>query len=114
VLLRRGDIALVDFRPGRSGEVDLDYMRPAVIVTNDQANAVAPVIVVVPLTSNVDRVYPFQVFLPSDCTGLDRDSKAQVELIRHVSVERVVRVLGRVREELLNELDGRLREHFVL
>jgi mRNA interferase MazF len=112
VLLRRGDIALVDFRPGRAGEAG--YTRPAVIVTNDQANAVAPVIVVVPLTSNVDRIYPFQVFLPADHTGLDRDSKAQVELIRHVSMERVTRVVGRLRDDLLAELDSRLREHLAL
>lgn len=110
--LRRGDIALVDFKPGRSGEVD--YTRPAVVVTNDQANILAPVIMVVPLTSNVDRVYPFQVRLPADATGLDRDSKAQVELMRHVSKGRVLRVLGRLTDDLLHELDDRLREHLAL
>ncbi len=83
-------------------------------MTNNQANAFSPVVTVVPLTSNVESVYPMQLFLPSNLTGLDRDSKAQVELIRHVSLGRVLKVLGQVPERLMNELDGRLREHLAL
>jgi mRNA interferase MazF len=112
VLQRRGDVVLIDFRPGRAGEVD--YTRPAIVITNDQANALAPVVVVVPLTSNVGRIYPFQLFLRAESPGLDRDSKAQVELIRHVSTERIGKLLGRVPDDLLADLDVRLREHLAL
>ena len=111
-MLRRSDIALVDFAPARHAEAN--YTRPAVVVTNNQANAFAPVVTVVPLTSNVERVYPMQVFLPRDLTGLDRDSKAQVELLRHVSLARVLKVLGQVPVGLMDELGGRLLEHLAL
>ncbi len=111
-LLRRGDISFTDFSPARKGEVN--YTRPAIIVTNNQANAVAPVVTVIPLTSNLEHIYPMQLFLPNNRTGLDRDSKAQVELIRHVSVGRIKRVIGYVSDDLMAELDGKIREHLAL
>lgn len=58
--------------------------RPAVLVSNDRANTMAErlgrgVVTVVPVTSNVDRVFPFQVLLPAAETGLRLGSKAQGE-----------------------------------
>src|SRR5436305_1611447 len=80
--MRRGDITLVDLEPGRGAEAN--KLRPAVIVSNDGANATAArlgrgVITVVPVTTNVQRVYSFQVLLPGADTGLRADSKAQAE-----------------------------------
>lgn len=116
-MMRRGDICAVDFEPVRGSEAD--KRRPAVIVSNDLANAIATrlgrgVVTVVPVTSNVRRVYPFQVLLPADRTGLDRDSKAQAEQVRSVSVERIGDRLGTVPGRLLAELDEALRLHLGL
>ena len=76
-------------------------MQPAVIVSNDGTNATAArlgrgVLTVVPVTSNVARVYPFQVLLPAHETGLRQDSKAQAEQVRAVAVQRVGTRLGTV------------------
>jgi len=54
------------------------------------------VVTVVPVTSNIDRVYPFQVLLPAKSTGLRTDSKAQAEQVRSVVVQRVGNQLGRI------------------
>ncbi len=83
--MRRGEVCLVDFEPVRGAEAQ--KRRPAIVVSNDGANATAQrlghgVITVVPIRSNIERVYPFQVLLPSAATGLDRDSKAQTEQVR--------------------------------
>ena len=115
--MRRGDIHLVDFEPARGSEVDKS--RPAVIVSNDVSNAAVVgldrgLITVVPLTSNVDRVYRFQVRLPSARTGLDRDSKAQAEQIRSVAIERVGERLGLVPFSLLARIDEAIRIHLDL
>lgn len=112
MFLRRGDVVLVDFSPARPAEAD--YTRPAVIVTNNQANAFAPVVMVVPLTSNLTKVYPVQLFLPAARSGLDRDSKAQVELLRHVTLERIQKMLSQLPADLMMQLDARLREHLAL
>ena len=64
--MRRGEIRLVDLEPVRGAEAN--KTRPAVIVSNDGANATAQrlgrgVVTVVPVTSSTERVYPFQVLL---------------------------------------------------
>jgi mRNA interferase MazF len=110
--MRRGDIVSVNFDPAQGSEAN--KTRPAVVVSNDAANATATrlgrgVITVVPVTSNITRVYPFQVLLPASQTGLPRDSKAQAEQMRSVSVTRVGKPLGQLPPELLTDLDRALR-----
>jgi len=115
--MRRGEIRFVDFDPVRG--VEANKSRPAVIVSNDGANSAAQrlgrgVITVVPATSNTERVYPFQVLLRASETGLERDSKAQAEQVRSVSVERVGTRIGVLPSELLSSLDEALRLHLAL
>ena len=111
-LIRRGGIFLVDFSPARSNEAN--FTRPAVVMTNNAANAQNVVITVVPLTSNVQRVYSFQLLLPNERTDLDADSKAQVEQLRSVALSRVLRRLGHVSEDLMTQLNERVRLHLAL
>lgn len=70
--MRRGEIWQVDLDPARGSEAN--NQRPAVVVSNDRANATATrlgrgVITVVPVTSNIAKVYPFQVLLSATTTG---------------------------------------------
>lgn len=113
----RGEIRLVDFGPTLPGESI--HQRPAVIVSNDGANSTAArlgrgVVTVAPMTSNVARVYPFQVLVPAHESGLDRDSKVQAEQIRPVSVARIRRALGSVPAPLMLRVDEALRMHLAL
>lgn len=113
----RGEIRVVDLDPARSGEAG--KLRPAVIVSNDAANAAAAklgrgVVTVAPVSSNVDRVYPFQVLLPAGESRLSNDSKVQAEQVRSVSVERVAEHIGFVPAELMLEVDEALRLHLAL
>lgn len=115
--MQRGDIYLIDLEPVIGSEAN--KRRPAVIVSNDGANLTAArlgrgVITVVPVTSNVERVYPFQVRMPASDTGLERDSKAQAEQVRSVSVRRLGTKLGALSGPLLAELDEALRLHLSL
>lgn len=115
--MRRGDVCLVDLDPVRGAEAN--KKRPAVIVSNDGANTTASrlgrgVVTVVPITSNIERVYPFQVLLPAALTNLPRDSKAQAEQVRSVAVERIGRPVGSLPASLLARLDDALRLHLGL
>jgi mRNA interferase MazF len=115
--MRRGEIFWVDLGPARGSESN--KRRPAVIVSNDGANATANrlgrgVVTVVPITTNVARVYPFQVALSSRETGLQRDSKAQAEQVRSVAVERIGARLGVLSSEQIAALDEALRVHLAL
>jgi len=68
----------------------------------------------VPVTSNIERVYPFQVLLPGAETGLDRDSKAQAERVRSIALERVGERLGVVPNAIMLDIDEALRLHLGL
>jgi mRNA interferase MazF len=107
----------VNLEPVRGSEVN--KRRPAIIVSNDGANATAErlgrgVVTVVPVSSNTTRIYPFQVLLRSAETGLDRDSKAQAEQVRSVAVERIDTLLGTVPPASIASLDEALRLHLAL
>lgn len=115
--MRRGDIVIVS--PDPVLEEEASKARPAVIVSNDAANATAGrlgrgVVTVVPVTSNIARVYPFQVLLPAHQTGLARDSKAQAEQVRSVAVQRIGERVGRLPAAIMSELDQALRLHLGL
>jgi mRNA interferase MazF len=105
-------VVLVDFSPARPAEVD--YIRPAVVVTNNQAQR---------LCSRGDgRAADEQrhenlshaALFTAERSGLDRDSKAQVELLRHLTVERIQKTLSHLPDDLMAQLGARLREHLAL
>jgi mRNA interferase MazF len=113
----RGEVRIVDFEPVRGAEAN--KRRPAVIVSNDAANSAAArlgrgVLTVVPVTSSIERVYPFQVLLPEGTAGLQRDSKAQAEQVRSIDAERIGEQLGRLPDPLMASLDDALRLHLAL
>lgn len=113
----RGEIRLVNLDPVVG--VEANKRRPAVIVSNDGANATAArlgrgVVTVIPVTSNVARVYPFQVRLSAKATGLRTESKAQAEQVRSVAVQRMGPRVGRVPADLMEQIDEALRLHLAL
>lgn len=115
--MQRGEIRWVDLDPAMGSESA--KRRPAVIVSNDGANAVAKrlgqgVVTVVPVTSNVRRVYPFQVLLEARECGLKQNSKAQAEQVRSVAVQRIGDQIGEVPPALMEKLDEALRLHLSL
>jgi mRNA interferase MazF len=115
--MRRGELRFVNLDPALGAEANKS--RPAVIVSNDAANATATrlghgVSTVVPVTSSTGRVYPFQVLLPASTTGISRDSKAHAEQIRSIAVERVGTRIGEVPAETMDSLDEALRLHLAL
>jgi mRNA interferase MazF len=115
--MQRGEVRLVDFDPVRGAEAN--KRQPALIVSNDGANTAAArlghgVVTVVPVTSNTKRVYPFQVLLEAEVTGLRRHSKAQAEQVRSVAVERIGDRVGMVPPDVMALLDEALRLHLAL
>ena len=112
--MRRGDVFIVDLDPSRGSEAD--KVRPAIVVGNDAANRVVErggrgTVTIVPVTSNVGRVYPFQVLIAAGEGGLARDSKAQAEQVRTVDVHRLRQRLGTVKPETMTDLTAALRIH---
>jgi mRNA interferase MazF len=113
----RGEIRLAALDPAQGSQANTS--RPAVVVSNDRANSSAAplgrgVVTVVPVTSNVERILPFQVLLPAASTRLPLDSTAQAEQVRSISVHRLGAVLGHVPAPLMARVDDALRLHLQL
>lgn len=108
---------MVDLDPAIGQEAG--KRRPAIIVSNDGANMAATrlgrgVITVVPVTSNTEVVHPFQALLLAVDTGLSRNSKAQCEQVRSVSIRRLGDVVGVVPARSMNYVDRALATHLGL
>ena len=110
--MRRGEIYIVDWEPSIKGEPA--FKRPAVILTDNDANDFLPHIVVAPLTSNISHIYHFDILLPIGCCGLRESSKIQLNYIRGLNRSRVSKYLGSVPQELMFEVNEKLREHLGL
>ncbi len=116
--MRRGDIYLANLEPVRGSEAN--KTRPVVIVSHDALNRVVEargrgVVTVVPLSSNADQVYSFQVLLPAEATGLSRDSKAQAEQVRALAYERFApNPEGSLPERYMQALGEALKLHLAL
>lgn len=60
-LIKRGDVFWVDFDPAKATETQ--KTRPAVVFSHDLLNENYTRIIVAPVTSNVNRIYPFEYAL---------------------------------------------------
>jgi mRNA interferase MazF len=115
--VRRGEIRFADLEPVRGSEAN--KQRPVVLVSNDGANQRAAtlghgVVTVVPVTSNVARVLPFQTLLDPGATALTRLSKALAEQVRSIDVRRLGPCIGHLSPATISELDEALRLHLAL
>ena len=84
--MKRGDIYFAALDPTLGNEIK--KTRPVLIVSNNQNNFASGTITIVPLTSNTNKVFSFEVFLAKSESGLPKDSKACCQQIRTISKQR--------------------------
>lgn len=103
---RRGELWLVAFGAGRSGEPGKH--RPAVIVSADEilAGVDDELIVVVPVSSSRARTALRPLISPDE--GVDADSVALCRGLRAVSRARLLQRLGAVNPETLHDIEDAL------
>ena len=112
VSIKRGDVSLVTFDPTLGAEAK--KVRPALIVSNDINNVHSPIISISPITSNVTKVYSFEVEIPTGTGGLRSRSKIMINQTRAVDKLRLIKKLGHLHEQIMGHVDQALKLHYDL
>jgi len=100
---KRGDVWLVNFDPSIGTEIQ--KTRPAVIVSNNIANKYLEHVQVVPITSNVSKIYPSEVAV----TFANKKGKVMADQIMTASKRRLYKYKGKLKESDVSALNTVLK-----
>lgn len=89
-MMMRGNVWWINFDPSIGGEIR--KQRPAVIVSNDAANHYLNRVQIVPITSNVDKLYPSEACV----TFRGKKAKAMADQIATVSKKQLINSVGSI------------------
>lgn len=111
--MKRGEIYFANLSPAVGSE--MDKLRPVLIVSNDANNHASRTVTVLPITSNTSRVYPFEVLLNPEDSGLSKISKVQAQQIRTISKQRILGdVVGCLNHGLIDLINDAIKLHLAL
>jgi mRNA interferase MazF len=111
--MKRGEIYYATLDPSIGSETA--KRRPVLIVSNDLNNQAATTVTIVPITSNVTKVYPFEVLLQPSDSGLPKPSKVQAQQIRTISKQCIRgNIINSLKKPLMQLIDAAIKLHLAL
>ena len=107
---KRGEIWLVSLEPVAGHEIG--KTRPALVISNDRNNEFSSTVTVIPITSSsMEKVYPFEVLILKNESGLASDSKIKCNQIRTVDRSRLIKISDVLLPDKMAEVESALIIH---
>lgn len=111
--INRGDVYLASLDPAIGKEIS--KTRPVVIISNDKNNEFSGTVTILPVTSkNLQKTYPFEVFLSKGSGNLPKDSKIKVDQIRTLDKGRIVNFIGKLETGEIDQIEKAIKIHLAL
>jgi mRNA interferase MazF len=111
--IKRGCVCLAVLDPTVGNEIS--KTRPVIVISNDQNNQFSTTITVLPVTpARLDKIYPFEVFLPTGEANLPKDSKVKSDQVRTLDRSRFLKTIGELSKDKVMEIEKALRIHLAL
>ena len=111
--IRRGEIYLAALDPvlGRA----ISKTRPVLVISNDKNNQFSGTVTVLPITSkNLQKIYPFETYLPKGTGNLPKDSKIKADQIRTLDKSRIIKFIGALEKIEIIEIEKAIEIHLAL
>ncbi|MDA3938533.1 MAG: type II toxin-antitoxin system PemK/MazF family toxin [Spirochaetia bacterium] len=111
--IKRGEIYLCALDPIVGKEIA--KTRPAIIISNNTGNKFSGTVTIIPITSrNIDKIYPFEIFIEKGNGNLQKNSKAKTDQIRTIDKSRCISLIGELKRNYLEKLEKALKIHLSL
>ena len=106
--MTRGSVWWVEFDPSVGTEIN--KTRPAVIVSNDIANQYLARVVVIPLTSNISRLYPSEAIVILN----GKENKAMTDQIMSADKSRLKSKISDLSDSDIESIETAMKRFFSL
>ena len=106
MVLSRGDIVLVNFNPAKGGEIG--KLRPAIVLSDVDDNEILNTIIVIPLSTVIEKdALPYR-FLITSREKLEKDCDACIYEIRALAKSRVKEKLSKLTDSEIKTIQDSL------
>ena len=106
--LHRGDICLVNFNPVKGGE--MGKLRPAIILSAKEDNDILDTVIVIPLSTVIERdTMPYRFYITAR-EKLEKNSDACIYEVRALSKRRIKEKLSKLSEDEMSTIQKCLCE----
>lgn len=106
--MKRGEVWWINFDPSIGGEIR--KKRPAVIVSNNMSNKYLNRVQVIPLTSNIDKLYPSEAYIILN----GKKGKAMADQLTILSKLRLISKAGELTDEEIIDINKAIKTQLAL
>jgi len=105
-LIKRGEVYWIKLPLSNKEEKkqgiihQLQGTHPGIIISNNQQNLFSPLITIIPLTSQLDKIYPFEVLTNIN----NKKGKALVDQITTIDKKRISNYIGKIESIVMKQI----------